>query len=372
MLELADIFSEYGDAYFQKYGSKILPSHRKALWDIEHCRTEAMGGEMYYCPDCHLYHYSYHSCGNRHCPKCEGERADRWRDKQLEKLLPVPSFLVTFTLPHPLTPIAHSNQKLIYSLVFKASSETLQALALNPDFIGGKLGMVGVLHTWDRSMGYHLHIHYLIPAGAVAPKTGQWNPSHPTFLLPIWALQKVFCAKFRDAFKEAAPKLFAQVPKHTWRKKWVVHSKPVGDGRKALKYLAPYVYRVAISNRRLVSLKDGKVTFRYKPNNKPWQTMTLDVMSFIQRFLQHVLPKGFQKVRYFGLLHPSAKKTFTTLQQQLNTTEQNIPPPANVTQEEQASEDTTVKKTPICCPQCGGPLEYIGRFSPHQNTRGPP
>jgi len=291
----------------------------------------------------------------------------------LQKLLPVPYFLVTFTLPHTLNPTAHSNQKLLYSLLFKASSEALQTLARHPDFLGGKLGMVGVLHTWTRNMGYHLHIHYLIPAGGVAPKTGQWTPSHPKFLLPISALQKVFRAKFRDALKDADPTLFAQVPKATWTKKWVVHSKPVGDGRKALKYLAPYVYRVAISNRRLVSMHNGKVTFRYKPNNAPWKTMTLDVMSFIRRFLQHVLPKGFQKVRYFGFLHPSAKKTFTALQQQLNAAaRQNIPSPANLSREDQVSENTPIHKTPICCPQCGGALAYIGRFSPRLNTRGPP
>ncbi len=233
--------------------------------------------------------------------------------------------------------------------------------------------MVGVLHTWTRSMSYHLHIHYLIPAGGVDPKTSQWTPSHPKFLLPISALQTVFRAKFRDALKDADPTLFAQVSRATWKKTWVVHSKPVGDGRKALKYLAPYVYRVALSNRRLVSMCDGMITFRYKPNNAPWKTMTLDAMSFIRRFLQHVLPKGFQKVRYFGFLHPSAKKTFIALQRQLNTVEQNIPAPDdNGVLEQESSQNTTVRETPICCPHCGGPLAYIGRLSPRLSTRGPP
>jgi hypothetical protein len=165
MLELADIFREYGDAYRQQYGDRMLPSHTQALWDIEHCRTELMGGDLYACPHCQLYHYSYHSCGNRHCPKCEADRADTWRDKQLAKLLPVPYFLVTFTLPHDLNSIARSHQKRIYSLLFTTSAEALKTLARNPKYVGGQIGLVGVLHTWDRSLGYHVHVHYLVPAG---------------------------------------------------------------------------------------------------------------------------------------------------------------------------------------------------------------
>ena len=165
MLELADIFREYGPTYRAKYGDKMLPSHTQVMWDIEHCRTSAMSGDLWYCEECDLYHYSYHSCGNRHCPKCEADRADVWRDKQLEKLLPVPSFLVTLTLPHEFNALAHSNQKLFYSLLFKTSADALQTLARNPKYVGGKIAMVGVLHTWDRSMGYHLHVHPTLHAG---------------------------------------------------------------------------------------------------------------------------------------------------------------------------------------------------------------
>jgi hypothetical protein len=215
MVELADIFREYGPAYRAKYGERMLPSHKKTLEDITACRTNVMGGQVYYCDACDDRLYSYHSCGNRHCPKCGDARADNWRDKQLQTLLPVTYFLVTCTLPHTLHDIAHSNQKLIYRLLFEISANALQTLALNPTWLGATIGMVGALHTWDRSMGYHLHVHYLVPAGGSDPKTGQWKPAQPTFLVPGSALRKVFRAKFRDALKAEDPKLFAQAPPET-------------------------------------------------------------------------------------------------------------------------------------------------------------
>jgi hypothetical protein len=379
MLELADIVREYGPAYHQKYGDRMLPSHHDALWDLEHCRTSVMGGDLYWCAHCQTYLYSYHSCGNRHCPKCGSDRADAWRDKQLDRLLPVPYFLVTFTLPHTLNPVMRSNQKLLYDLLFKTSADALQTLALNPKWLGGKIGMVGALHTWDRRMGYHVHVHYLVPAGGIDPTTGEWKPSHPKFLVPASALRTVFRAKFRDALHAAEPTLFAQIPPETWTTTWVVHCQAVGDGRTALKYLAPYIYRVALSNRRLVKMEAGKVTFRYKPRNTPWRTMTLDAMTFLHRFLQHVLPKGFQKVRYVGFLHPNARKTLTALQAQLDAppsalskTPADMGPPGRSDQSAVPIETSPVTETPICCPLCGGPLAYLSRLAPHADTRGPP
>lgn len=382
MLELADIFREYGPAYLEQYGECMPPGHKKALQDIIACRTEPLGGEVFYCDECKEFLYSYHSCGNRHCPKCGQDRADRWRDKQLQKLLPVPYFMVTFTVPHSLNDLARSNQKLFYRLLFQTSAEALQALALNPKWLGGEIGMVGALHTWKRDMGYHVHVHYLVPAGGIDPNTGEWIPSHPKFLVPGSALRKVFRAKFRDALKAAAPELFAQVPPETWRSTWSVHCKAVGDGRTALKYLTPYIYRVALSNRRLVSMKDGHVTFSYKPHDKGWQTMTLPALQFISRFLQHVLPKGFQKVRYFGVLHPGAKARFSALRQSL---EDKILDPRDWS----ALDDGTTPKEygdtqhtpdhPGLCPHCGGALRYVGRIArqrpgmlPLVYQRGPP
>lgn len=382
MLELADIFREYGPAYRAKYGDRMLPSHIKAMQDIEFCRTQVMGGHVYYCDACDERVYAYHSCGNRHCPKCGDDRADDWRDRQMRKLLPVNYFMITFTLPHTLNPIAHSNQKLIYRLLFQSSAEALQTLALNPEWLGGQIGMVGALHTWDRSMGYHLHVHYLVPAGGIDPITGQWKPAHPKFLVPGSALRTVFRAKFRDALNAEAPELFAQAPPQTWTTTWNVHCEAVGDGRTTLKYLAPYIYRIALSNRRLVSMNDGTVIFRYRPRNKPWTTMKLDAMSFIRRFLQHVLPKGFQKVHYFGFLHPSAKKRFHVLKEQLeqHASETNDRPESEQHSElrERAPHRHTPEE-PGMCPYCGGPLRYLGKLARRsaiepalQNQRGPP
>jgi hypothetical protein len=228
-------------------------------------------------------------------------------------------------------------------------------------------------------MGYPVHVHYLVPAGGLDPETGAWRPSHPQFLVPASALREVFRAKFRDALHAADPAVFAQVPPETWSKNWVVHCRPVGNGETALKYLTPYIYRVALSNPRLVSMDDGKVTFRYKPHHEPWRTMTLDALSFLQRFLQHVLPKGFQKVRSFGFLHPNARMTLTALQAQLAETA----PPSDRLPEALATtfglaipdvspEDTPLPDTPRCCPHCGGPLASLGRLPPRVETRAPP
>ena len=361
----------------------MLPSHKKALEDIAGCRTPVMGGQVYYCEACEETLYASHSCGNRHCPKCGHDRADDWRDKPLQKLLPVTYFLVTCTLPHSLNDIARSHQKLVYRLLFQTSADALQTLALNPDWLGGQIGMVGALHTWDRSMAYHLHVHSLVPTGGLDPNTGEWTPAHPKFLVPGSALSEVFRAKFRDALKATAPDLFAQVPPETWQKTWSVHCQPVGDGRTALKYLVPYIYRVALSNRRLVSMQNGEVTFSYKPRKKTWTTMKLPALSFMQRFLQHVLPKGFQKVRYFGFLHPSAKKRFNAIKEQLEETLTESVHKHTVEHERSESLETSLNRhtpeEPGICPHCGGPLRYIGRIArcpaievPPQNQRSPP
>ena len=382
MLELADIVREYGPDYVEKYGENMLPSHRKALQDISVCRTAALGGEVFYCDHCRESVYSYHSCGNRHCPKCGQDRAERWRDRQLRKRLPVPYFMVTLTLPHSLNALARSHQKLIYNLLFRTSADALQGVALNPKWLGAEIGMVGALHTWKRDMGYHLHVHYLVPGGGIDPTTGEWIPSHPKFLVPGSALREVFRGKFRDALNAADPALFRQAPPETWRTSWVVHCKAVGDGRSALTYLTPYLYRVALSNRRLVSMQDGKVTFSYKPHNAGWRTMTLPALQFISRFLQHVLPSGFQKVRYYGILHPSATKTFTALKQMLEDRildPKDWPAPPDTGKADAENGTRQTPEHPGRCPHCGGALRYVGRLlrlrlAPGQLTlpRAPP
>jgi hypothetical protein len=306
MTELADIFRRYGPAYRAKYGDRMLPSHVRAMWDIEHCRTEALGGQVYWCDECEQANYSYHSCQNRHCPKCQHETAQQWLQKQQALLLPTPYFMVTFTLPEQLRPVARSNQKLIYNLLFRASAAALQALARDPRFVGGQIGLIGVLHTWARDLSYHPHVHYLVPAGGLSLDGQTWLRSSQKFLVPVKPLSILFRAKFRHELKKTD--LFDQVPEETWTKTWVVHAKPVGRGEQALTYLARYIFRVAITNNRILQLENDQVTFRYQETQTGQNKLCpLPALTFIQRFLQHVLPKGLVKVRYYGFFSPGKR-----------------------------------------------------------------
>ena len=208
MLELADIFRLHGPEYRAKFSARMLPSHRRAMQDIENCRTESLGGQVYFCQQCQEQRYSYHSCKNRHCPKCQNEQANDWLKAQQSLLLPVPHFLVTFTLPAELRALARSNQKTIYNLLFRAAAAALQQLVQDPRFVGGRLGMVGVLHTWTRQLLYHPHVHYIVTGGGLT-QDGDWKSSRSDFLVPVKALSRIFRAKFRDALKQT--ELFAQV-----------------------------------------------------------------------------------------------------------------------------------------------------------------
>ncbi len=232
------------------------------MQDLCACRTAALGGHLYRGPQCHQEHYQYHSCQNRHCPKCQHEQVDRWLEQQRALLLPVVYFLATFTLPRGLRSLARSHQKVVYALFFRASQRALQTLAADPRYVGGTLGLMGVLQTWTRDLRYHPHVHYLIPGGGLAPDDHTWRPARSHYLLPEKPLAQLFRAKVRDLLKTAG--LFAQVPAEVWHQAWVVDILAVGSGEAALKYLAPYVFRVAISHRNLLALQDGSVTFRFR------------------------------------------------------------------------------------------------------------
>ena len=287
----------------------MLPSHRKAFEDILKCRTPIMGGKVYYCTDCKKHEYSYHSCGNRSCPKCQNDKANIWLEKNKKLLLPVNHFMVTFTIPAELRAIARSNQKLFYSILFKVSSETMEKLSLDSKYVCGKLGYIGILHTWSRTLIYHPHVHYIVTGGGLSENQEVWNKSKSNFLFPVKALSKIFKAKFRDLLEKENPPLFNSIPIKVWNQAWVVNSIPVGRGEKALKYLAQYVFRIAISNNRIISLKNGVVVFKYKESKTDeWKIMRLKAEEFIRRFLQHVLPSGFVKVRYYGLFASAKRK----------------------------------------------------------------
>jgi predicted RNA-binding Zn-ribbon protein involved in translation (DUF1610 family) len=368
--ELADIFRAYGPAYRAKFGTKMPPSHLQAMRAIEQCRTPALGGHVYTCPDCGETLYRYHSCRNRHCPKCQHENAQRWLGQQYELRLPVPYFMLTVTLPRQLRPFARSHQKLVYDMLFHASAEAAQQLACDPRFVGGTLGLVGVLHTWARDLSYHPHVHYLVPAGGLAEDGQTWLPAHKNFLLPVKALSKLFRAKFRDALSKSDG--FADMPASVWEQEWVVHCKPVGDGRIAFKYLAPYIFRVALSNRRIVKVENDQVTFRYKTNAGQTKFCTLPAEKFIHRFLQHVLPKSFVKVRYYGLFSPAHRQQLSALRTQLTAQSTHAPTPSSDTNSN--SSDTSQPSTPstrtVRCPACGhlmhlqATLPPLGRAPP--------
>jgi hypothetical protein len=351
MVELAEIFRQHGTAYRQKYSRRILPSHYQAMRAIEQCRTEALGGHVYQCPDCGEEQYSYHSCRNRHCPKCQNNAAQEWLEKQSDLLLPAAYFLLTFTLPDGLRRFARSNQKLFYNLLFHTSAAATQKLAQDPRFIGGQPGMIGVLHTWGRTLTYHPHVHYLVPAGGV-DKDGNWLPARKSFLLPVKALSKIFRAKFREALRKSS--CYEEIPAQVWQQPWVVHSKAVGDGCSALKYLAPYIFRVAISNNRIVKISSTHVTFRYRSTKTgETKTCTISAEEFIRRFLQHVLPKGFVKVRYYGFFSPGLRARLASLRSQLDGLQPSLPAG------DRDSQSIALPTDRLLCPSCGQVMQKM-------------
>ncbi len=352
MSELAEVFHQYGAAYRAKYGARMPPSHKVALAAIEQCRTEQLGGHVYRCKRCQYDEYSYHSCRNRHCPKCQYQAGQLWLERQQALLLPTSYFMVTFTLPEPLRKIARSHQKLGYKLLFQSAAAALQTLAKAPRFVGGQIGMVGILHTWARDLSYHPHVHFLVPAGALSLDGQQWLPARGNFLVHVHPLSKLFQGKFRAALQKTT--LFKEVPYQVWQKAWVVHSKAVGNGQAALKYLAPYVFRVAISNNRIVKVAEGKVTFRYTPSgSKKSKYCTLPAEAFIHRFLQHVLPKGFVKVRYYGLFASGQRARLKQARQLLEpqtTSDTLSEQPTPTLTEEEAQPHSQAERL---CPNCG-------------------
>jgi len=301
-----DIFRIYGPHYLLRFRDAIPNNHLKVTQAIIHCKSKTYGAMLYNCPQCHQPHLIFRSCGNRHCPSCQHHKTQLWLHRQMKRQLPGPHFLITFTIPEQLRPFIRANQRLGYQAMFKASSQALKTLAADKQFIGADLpGFWGILHTWGRQLQYHPHVHYIAPGGALSTKDHSWHPSRSDFFLPVRALSRLFRAKFRDEISVAG--LLEKIDPLVWEIDWNVHSQAVGETTSALKYLAPYVFRVAISNARIVKVEDHKVFFRYrKPKSNRWRTMALDAMEFIRRFLQHVLPTGFMKIRHYGFLSPSS------------------------------------------------------------------
>lgn len=318
MFEVAEICRRHGDAYRAQY--QLLPSQARAMQDIEACRTAYFGGHLKQCDQCGGRSMlitpaaivpstprGQPAWGPRYCPKCHGDQTERWLGQQQTRLLPCPYFLVTFTLPAELRPLAFGNQKIVYGLLLRCAGAALQKLALNPRYVGGRLGALAVLHTWTRALLYHPHVHLLVTGGGLSPDGQGWRSAkHSSYLMPVAALSVIFRAQFCAALKKAG--LLEQVPRQVWKKDWVVHCQAAGQGRQVLNYLARYIFRVAITNSRLECIENGQVTFRYRDNrSQQLRRQTLTGGEFIRRFLLHTLPRGCAKVRYYGICSPTCR-----------------------------------------------------------------
>ena len=318
-LEVAEVVRSYGHAYRECY--RPSPAQSRVLRAVAQCRTGVLGGHIQACDRCGERQISYNSCRNRHCPKCQGSQTARWLEAQQPHLLPVPYFHVVFTLPQVLRPLALHNPRVVYGLLFQAASRTLLEVAANPRHLGAQIGFLAVLHTWGQTLTHHPHIHCVVPAGGIAPDGSRWVSSSPHFFLPVRVLSRLFRGKYlallRQAFDDKRlcfhgsieplgkrPGFLALVSQAR-DTEWVVYAKrPFGGPATVLKYLARYTHRVAISNHRLESMEHGSVSFRYKDyarGRRP-RTMRLEATEFIRRFLLHALPKGFVRIRRYGLL----------------------------------------------------------------------
>ena len=362
MLEVADIVRAVGEAYQRLRGATLLPAQRRVLDDIVACRTAALGGHVQACDHCGTRQYSYHSCRNRHCPKCHGEQTQRWLDRQRARLLPCAYYLVTFTLPDALRALARAQPKVVYGVLMRAAAAALLTLTADPRYLGGRPGVLAVLHTWTRALLYHPHAHMLVTAGGLRGADQTWvAPRHAAFLVPGRALSRLFRGKVRAGLRRAG--LLEQVAPALWRQDWVVHVQHAGTGEKVLAYLARYVFRIAIVNSRLERFADGQVTFRYREGHTGLlRRCTLDAVAFLDRFLQHVLPSGFTKVRHYGLFSPSRRDLLARAREQLLAT--SATPSPDSAPSEPVTTPAPARARRSLCPVCGIGLLHVVEILP--------
>jgi len=382
-LEIADIFRRHGAAWRAAHAGHVSLGQLKVMSAIETCRTAALGGHVEACEGCHHTRIAYNSCRNRHCPKCQGAAAREWLAAREADLLPVGYFHVVFTVPAEIADIAFHNKAVVYDLLFRAASETMLMIAADPRHLGARIGITAVLHTWGSALTHHPHIHMIVPGGGISLDATRWVPSKPAFLLPVHVLAKLFRRLFLTGLLalHAAGRLrffgnrAGLSDPHEFERhlallrtmKWVVYAKPPFGGAEAvLAYLSHYTHRVAISNRRLISQDKAGVTFRYKDYRRDGDarhsTMTLSVDEFIRRFLVHVLPKGFHRIRHYGLLASGRRKANIARAREL------LAAPAQIdTKEPAASSDRRPS-----CPCCGGRMLVIESFGGVAQARAPP
>jgi len=382
-LEVADIFRAAGPGYRAAQTGHLSLVQLKVMTAIENCRTAALGGHVEACEDCGHWRIAYNSCRNRHCPKCQGAAARTWLAEREADLLPVGYFHVVFTLPAEIADIAYQNKAALYDLLFRAASETMLRIAADPKHLGARIGITAVLHTWGSTMTHHPHVHMIVPGGGIALDGTRWVASRPAFLLPVRVLGALFrrlfltrliqlydagrLAFFGSAAHFAERRAFLRHLAPVRKKRWVVYAKPPFAGPQAvLAYLSRYTHRVAISNRRLIAFDETGVTMRYKDYRRDGadrqRVMTLPTDEFIRRFLLHVLPRGFHRIRHYGLLAGSSRKASLTLARKLL----NVAVPAA----EATADDPPDQRPP--CPCCGGHMVIIETFERWQQPRAPP
>ena len=388
-LEVADIFARFGDTYRQAHKGHLSLGQLKVMSAIQSCRTAVLGGHVEGCTQCDHTKIAYNSCRNRHCPKCQGAAAREWLAKRQEDLLPIGYFHVVFTLPSGIGDIAWYNKAVIYDLLFKAASQTLMTIAADPKHLGAKIGITAVLHTWGSALTHHPHIHMIVPGGGVSKDGKRWIRSRAKFLVPVRVLSKLFrrlfLTKLMALHSDAQLRFFgdkAHLSEHGHfahfitsmrAKKWVVYAKAPFSGPDAvLAYLARYTHRVAISNKRLIAINDQGVTFSYKDYRRApgdqQQTMTLTPDAFITRFLLHVLPKGFHRIRHYGFLSSGVRVKEIAAIRQILGVPQRTPKDADNTE----STNAPPKKPWLICPCCGGDMVIIEVFQCKAQPRAPP
>jgi hypothetical protein len=383
-LEVADIFCAQGPQYRRVHRGHLSLGQLKVMSAIERCRTASLGGHKLHCSKCDTDTLAYNSCRDRHCPKCQASAAERWLEAQQRDLLPIPYFHVVFTLPEPLRAIAYQNKAVVYDLLFKTVAETLLTIAADQKHLGAKIGLTAVLHTWGSSLVHHPHLHCIVTGGGL--REDQWIACRNHFFLPV----KVLGARFRNRFLKALsaahetgelsffgehkiledPAWFEEHLRPLKKIDWIVYAKkPFAGPAAVLTYLSRYTHRIAISNRRLVAFDDRGVTFRYKDyrgGQTRWRSMTLHTDEFIRRFLHHVLPKGFHRIRHYGLLANATRRGQLWQARQLLNVE---PLKSNFDTAPATTQETTCAFT---CRRCGAPLSVVEILLPHYAPRAPP
>ena len=390
-LEVADIFRDHGAAWRSANAGHVSLDQLKVMSAIERCRTAALGGHVERCENekCGYTHIAYNSCRNRHCPKCQGAAAREWLAEREAELLPVPYFHVVFSLPAKIADIAYQNKAAIYDILFKASAETMITIAADPKHLGARIGVLSVLHTWGSALNHHPHVHMIVPGGGISLDGARWVACRPDFLLYVGVLSRLFrrlvlekltaahsAGELQFFSRHAAlanTRAFAAYLAPLRNSKWVVYCKrPFAGPEQVLRYLARYTHRVAISNRRLLSLDDKGVTFKWKDyrleGRERYQVMTLTTHEFIRRFLMHVLPAGFHRIRYYGLL-ASGKRADNIARARELLTLPIIPVDAIKAANTNADQPQTPEHR---CPCCGGRMIIIERFERGATPRSHP